>query len=292
MDSGWSSTKGPGMQRLWNFTNGKVLDVSPVTRDANKVLYTTAVSGTFYLTIRHGDDWVTLVIDGREGWCYGFKNRFGAFEFKHIIYPLRRYIKKSMTLKECPGDYGERSLCPKGLSKVHLGYTAVEEACKLLSEYKGEYPVSAEIREACTTLLIYGPQSVKLNEAFSAANASLLDDKVLMESVHSGLHRRIQKWSTMSTALLYATSSMLHNGVDMVPDRTGVHDVRSTEALLSEIAVVPYNRTIDDGVKKLTRKWKASPPDEDEESDLAAGKPHHLSKDFVPLPSQILLKEV
>ena len=45
--------------------------------------HTTADTGTFYFNVITGNIWVTSIIDGREGWSYGFLNKNGHFEYKH-----------------------------------------------------------------------------------------------------------------------------------------------------------------------------------------------------------------
>jgi len=163
--------------------------------------FTTAESGTFYLTIKHGEHWVTLVIDGREGWCYGLLNKNGKFEFKHTQYPHSKYMKRSKILKNVEGNYGKEGICPDGLHMVRMGFVPVEVAVQVLSEYHGQDPVPREVREACATLLMYGPESAKLYEAFYGSNSSILVDKVALGTHRVSLPRRLCKWNTMPDSL-------------------------------------------------------------------------------------------
>jgi hypothetical protein len=55
-----------------------ILDVTEL-EGPGKVLYTTAVGGTFYIRVSFEEDYAILPIDGREFWCYGIENRNMTF---------------------------------------------------------------------------------------------------------------------------------------------------------------------------------------------------------------------
>ena len=152
-----------GHQRLWNFVNGNVLDVSYIF-GPRKWIYTTSSTGTFYLKFKYGHHSVTLSIDGKTGWNHGIINKHGTFEYFHkgMHYLL---ANENWAMMSCLGDYSEKGLCPGagGHLATPMGLPAVISACIDLSDYQGEEPVPERVREACAVLIAYGCEGPKLN---------------------------------------------------------------------------------------------------------------------------------
>lgn len=149
------------------------------------------------------DDWVTLAIEGREGCAATSSNKHGSFEFEPTLQPYKKYIRRSMLLKGCEGNYGDKGLISGGIvSELRVGFVEVQKSCKILSDYAGELPVPTEVRKACVTLLLYGPKSVKHHTTYDAANASLLWNSISLGTLRPGLSYHIKPGSFRSNSLL------------------------------------------------------------------------------------------
>ncbi|KAE8796948.1 hypothetical protein D1007_27899 [Hordeum vulgare] len=106
-----------GHYRLWNILSGMSLDTSTLWGPGT-YQHTTADTGTFYFNVIAGNSWVTSIIDGREGWSYGFLNKNGHFEYKHNE---SRYIEHpNWAMLSFGPDYS--SLGAQAHSNMEFGY--------------------------------------------------------------------------------------------------------------------------------------------------------------------------
>jgi hypothetical protein len=163
----------------WNYSKGMILDISEIFGE-HKVIYTTVIDDTFYLifTCTEGGRyyWVTLIIDGRDGWNYGFKNVQGHFEYKHGGVPY--ILHPDRTMLDFPGDYSQEGIAPDGHLLGIMERKALRDAIKTLSEYDGTVPAPPEIRKACGVLVNYGCEPFKLHPSLKCTSFSLLDENV------------------------------------------------------------------------------------------------------------------
>lgn len=124
--------------RLYNAFYSEVLNVSSIV-GYNKLIYTTAVKGSFFINFtctephQAKDDaihhWVRLVVDCKEGWCFGFVNRNGHFEFKHK-HRIPYIIHNDREMLDFQGDYSPKGIAPDGHGAIKMGCLPMRMACK------------------------------------------------------------------------------------------------------------------------------------------------------------------
>ncbi|WVZ85681.1 hypothetical protein U9M48_032576, partial [Paspalum notatum var. saurae] len=298
-----------GHHRLWNFANGRTLDVSSHWNH-NAMIYTTAECGTFYFKVTYEDNWVSFPSDGRDGWGYGVKNKYRCFEFDHTdsLYlktkskdgstksPLiqSNYYLKNMPrwslLKGCLGDYYRKhGLCPEGHEHIQLGLDWVRAGCKYLSNYKGELPVPMEFRDYCATFLAYGLEAVKQNQIFELTKESLKNEDVIeLVALDPYASPRMKKWYAMAREKLryFARElSGINKGIPVkIYKKAGILEPKH---VLEAVNVIPFNCTLH---PEESRRWTWTSKPIDKGAD---GRAHALSKTFAcrwPYNQKMLLQ--
>lgn len=271
-----------GHYRLWNFVYGMLLDVSPLfVFGPRRVLYTTAVEGTFYLKFRYHQHEVTLPIDGREAWVYGLQNKYGTFEFDHDDMKYLDGFERWKMLKDFPGDYSRQGLCPNDLQNTPMGIDAARIACEILSEYQGELPASELVRQSCSVLLLYGTKASKFNMVLDQTIPSLSREKqvsITLEDISPDLCPVVRRWNNFGGVSLESCMWALQfPTLKTQPKLRAIPGViTSVDDALSAVNIIPYNRVPSPGPRKRT--WKAKGVDQD--AYLCGGRPHELSPSF------------
>lgn len=284
-----------GHIRLYNAFYGNVLDVSSWV-GYPKLIYTTAAKGTFYSNftcteydplkddvIRH---WVRLVIDCREGWCYGFVNQHGHFEFKHkhhIPY-IKRLDRKTLDFS---ADYSNKGIAPDGHGSIRMGYLPMRRSVQTLSEYNGRglSSDSDEVRSSCGVLINGSCETYKfhaplfwLSVAISEGLTWSLDecDPILSRMLRNwsdiGKHK-IQVFLQLSAQPDYPTEINLPN----------IPGLLTTEDAFDTVAIDPHNKVPRFGEKKNAREdgWTLM----EAHGDALIGRPHEWSHYFLgPAP--------
>ena len=137
-----------------------------------KVTFTTVVEGTFLFNISYTESkpsgapkahQVSVIIDGREGWNYGFRNRHGFYEFKHKHSDYIVHLERVMI--DIYPDYSMEEIAPFGHGNTLLGLPAVQESCKILSEFDGSSSTSPQTHVACGVIINYTCESWKFQLA-------------------------------------------------------------------------------------------------------------------------------
>ncbi|KAM3240218.1 hypothetical protein ACQJBY_053736 [Aegilops geniculata] len=263
---------------MWNFLKGKQLDISKLLGE-DCFLSTTAVEGTFYLTLEYYDAEddenyrVTVPIDGREGWTYGIINDHGRFEYHHAC--MRYMTEENEMMLDFPGDYA--NLSPDGHTKMQLGVPSIQWAIKVAAKHTAEMPTTLEFQTACGIIVNYACEGYKQNPSMKLNCDSLLSEgNTYMDWLVSKKNKR---WMKFSEGSLHCFLMRLRYPADLYEAKfPPTEDVVTAEDAMRCLLIYPYDAIPRPLWKTRTRTWKCFPLDRGAEE--AGGQPHHLSSIF------------